>query len=217
MSTKSPYRVLGVPETASAEDIRRAYLERARELHPDTGNPGATHERFVELQAAYDCLGDDLRRREYDAAQRGRMRGPVSPRPAWAERRSVMEDLLGESPWAVLEDIFPGVGFGRLARRVPPGPGQLQVELRVRPEQALAGAVLTVQVPALTRCVTCGGAGGLQGRRCWDCRGEGRRRQTVPVPVRVPAFSGRSTLVRSSVSLAGGVEVELLVRVVVEG
>ncbi len=204
MPSKSHYLVLGVPETASAEEIRRAYLERARELHPDTGNPGATHERFVELQSAYECLGDEVRRRDYDAVRRPQSRVPVSRRPAWARPRSVMEELFDESPWAVLADIFPGVGFERLARRVQAGPGQLEVEVRIAPEQARAGAVLTVQVPAVTSCVTCRGAGGVAGRRCWDCRGEGRRRQVVPVPVRAPAFTGRSTLVRSSASLAGG-------------
>jgi molecular chaperone DnaJ len=73
---KDYYEVLGVPETASEKDVTRAYRKLARELHPDT-HPGdtAAEERFKEVSAAYDVIGDPAKRKEYDELRR---RGPVA-------------------------------------------------------------------------------------------------------------------------------------------
>src|SRR5690349_16738038 len=65
---KDYYKVLGVPETATDKEIRRAYRKLAKEHHPDS-NPG--HEdRFKEISAAYDVLSDDEKRKAYDEVRR---------------------------------------------------------------------------------------------------------------------------------------------------
>src|ERR687893_2718414 len=69
---KDYYAVLGVPETASQKDITKAYRKLARETHPDA-NPGS-EERFKEVSAAYDVIGDPEKRKEYDEV---RKLGPV--------------------------------------------------------------------------------------------------------------------------------------------
>ncbi len=72
---KDYYRTLGVDSSTSAKDITRAYRKLARKLHPDA-NPGdqAAEQRFKEVSAAYDVLGDEARRVEYDQV---RTRGPM--------------------------------------------------------------------------------------------------------------------------------------------
>ncbi len=81
---KDYYQVLGVSETADAKDITRAYRKLARENHPDA-NPGdaAAEERFKEISAAYDVVGDAEKRKEYDEVRRlgpmGAMGGPGGP------------------------------------------------------------------------------------------------------------------------------------------
>lgn len=70
-SVKDYYRVLGVSEDASADEIKKAYRKLARQYHPDR-NPDApdAEERFKEIQQAYDVLGDPQRRAEYDRQRR---------------------------------------------------------------------------------------------------------------------------------------------------
>src|SRR4051794_41713521 len=65
------YSVLGVPQDASEKDISRAYKKLAKQYHPDA-NPGnaAAEERFKEVSAAYDVLGDKEKKAEYDEVRR---------------------------------------------------------------------------------------------------------------------------------------------------
>src|SRR6266545_3846203 len=73
---KDYYKVLGVSDTASQKEVTRTYRKLARQFHPDT-NPGdkAAEERFKEISAAYDVIGDEARRKEYDEVRR---LGPVA-------------------------------------------------------------------------------------------------------------------------------------------
>src|SRR6266487_2970537 len=66
-SVKSPYEALGVPKTASDEDIKKAYRKLARQYHPDR-NPGdkQAEQHFKEVQEAYDVLSDKTKRTQYD-------------------------------------------------------------------------------------------------------------------------------------------------------
>lgn len=70
-STVDFYTVLGIPADASSKDVTRAFRRCALECHPDT-HPGdaAAADRFLEVVAAYDVLGDELTRREYDLFRR---------------------------------------------------------------------------------------------------------------------------------------------------
>ena len=70
---KDYYKALGVPETATEQEIRRAYRKLAKQHHPDA-NPGS-EDRFKEISAAYDVLSDDEKRKQYDEVRR---LGPVA-------------------------------------------------------------------------------------------------------------------------------------------
>ena len=68
---EDPYVVLGVPRSASEDDIRRAYRKLAKELHPDLNpkNPAAAEERFKKISAAYEIIGDAEKRKQYDRGE----------------------------------------------------------------------------------------------------------------------------------------------------
>ncbi len=65
-----PYSILGVAKTASAGDITKAYRKLAKKLHPDL-NPGdkAAEEKFKQITAAYDIVGDEDKRGRYDRGE----------------------------------------------------------------------------------------------------------------------------------------------------
>lgn len=106
MTGPDHYAVLGLGSDASPEDIRRAYRELARRVHPDVCADADAAERFAAVARAYEILADPASRARYDLAREG-LPPPPAPDPYEEERGSVY-------------DIFRskrGVGFGRR----PPG------------------------------------------------------------------------------------------------
>ena len=76
-SMKDYYNILGIPEDADPDEIKSAFRRLAFQHHPDKnpGNERQAEERFKEINEAYGILGDEARRREYDAFRRGRFAG----------------------------------------------------------------------------------------------------------------------------------------------
>jgi molecular chaperone DnaJ len=163
----NPYDTLGVPKTASAEEIKKAYRKLAREHHPDQGGDEA---RFKEIQGAYDLLSDPEKRKAYD--QFGSSNGRGAP--------NFQEFDLGD--FGDLSDIFGGIfggggGFGTRARRPQPERGaDLQTEVHVSFEDSLKGVQVPVRAELETACSACGGSGAEPGTApitCPECNGRG--------------------------------------------
>lgn len=124
---RDPYQVLGVARDVSAEDLRKAYRKLAKEFHPDRnqGNEKAS-ERFKEISAAYDLLGDAERRGKYDRGEidasgqpRARGFGGGGFRPGGAAGGGAGGggpfSGFGFDPHAGGEDIFDEI-FGQMRR-----------------------------------------------------------------------------------------------------
>lgn len=88
----SPYEVLGVPASASDEDLRRAYRRLLRATHPDTGGDP---QRFIAVQAAWERVGSPDARAQYD-----RGRSPVGEPASWAPSAGHSERAAGTRPTA---------------------------------------------------------------------------------------------------------------------
>lgn len=171
---KDYYAELGVPEAAPAKDITKAYRKLAREFHPDA-RPGddAAEERFKEISAAYAVLGDADKRKEYDEVRRMAASG-LGGFPGGGGVRfgdaGGFDDLLG--------GLFGGGSrFGRRGGRVGPQPGgDLETDLRLEFEDAVAGVETSVALDADRSCATCHGSGaepGTSPRVCDQCQGAG--------------------------------------------
>jgi DnaJ-class molecular chaperone len=93
-----PYQVLGVPRTASADEIRKAFRKLAKANHPDTNpNNKAAEERFKQVSGAFDILGDAAKKKKFDS-------GEID-----ADGRETMRGFGGgQGPWGPP----PGGGFG---------------------------------------------------------------------------------------------------------
>ncbi|HET6665013.1 MAG TPA: molecular chaperone DnaJ [Acidimicrobiales bacterium] len=184
---KDYYRVLGVSDTASQKDIRSAYRKLSRQYHPDA-NPDdkAAEDRFKEVSAAYDVVGDPEKRKEYDEVRKlgpmgGMFGGPGAGGAGTGAGGFRFEDI-GD-----IGDVLGGL-FGRGRRRGGPagaggvggtGPhrGQdLETELHLAFEDAVHGLTTTVHLTSEAACSTCHGTGARPGtnpRTCPMCEGRG--------------------------------------------
>jgi molecular chaperone DnaJ len=170
------YELIGVSRTATAEEIKKAYRKKARELHPDA-NPGdpATEERFKQVAQAYEVLSDADARARYDRFGEAGV-GSAAGGPN-------IGDMFNGGGFGDLFDAFFGGGggpFGGGGRGGPAGPprGQdLEVVADITFAQAVFGATVPVEVRTALRCEECGGSGagsGTQPVTCSECNGRGQ-------------------------------------------
>ena len=182
MAKRDFYEVLGVSKGASAEELKKAYRTKAKELHPDRNkdNPDAENQ-FKEVNEAYDVLKDADKKAAYDrfghAAFDGGMGG--GPRPGGGPRgggdfgasfSDVFEDLFG--------DFMGGRGGGAAGQRSRASRGSdLRYNLRVTLEEAYQGTQKSIRVPTLAACDACHGSGaegGAEPVTCPTCSGLGQ-------------------------------------------
>jgi molecular chaperone DnaJ len=176
------YELLGVSRQAGADDLKRAYRRRARELHPDANPDDPTAaERFREIARAYEVLSDPDLRARYDRFGEAGVGGAGNGSGPSAE------DLFGGG-LGDLSDAFVGGGNGNPfggggGRRGPSGPprGQdMEVVADITFEQAVFGAQVAVSLKLPQRCGVCDGSGAGEGTQpvtCSDCGGSGQVRR----------------------------------------
>src|SRR5881396_1556880 len=180
-SSKDYYQILGVSETATTDEIKKAFRRLAKQHHPDRNpsNPQAA-ERFKEINEAHDVLSDADKRRKYDQLRRyGAYAGAA--RPSEGAGGAIDFDLSDLSSFGGLGDIFSSI-FGRRGSgggaEGPLGEEEEEIETTVSIPfrvAALGGKVpVTLRMPEV--CPTCGGSGGAPGATfstCPECRGRG--------------------------------------------
>jgi molecular chaperone DnaJ len=171
------YATLGVDRKASADEIKKAYRKLARRYHPDR-NPDdkSAESRFKEISQAYDVLGDPDKRKQYDSGT-----GPFA-QPAGAGGFGGFGgfDFDPSSVGDIFSNIFSGGGRGRQGRSRPQRGSDLETDVSISFDQAIAGAQVPVSVSTGTICGTCQGTGAKPGTTPKVCpRCEGRGVETV--------------------------------------
>lgn len=154
MAAKDYYAVLGVPKTASADDIRKAYRSLARTFHPDVNKAADAATKFNDVQQAYDVLSDDQKRRIYD--QHGSYDGS-NPYANGSARPGAggMPDIDSEDLSEIFNSIFggaapfgepPHAGHRGRGGRAGPRQGASEAELAISFETAVRGGVEPVRL-----------------------------------------------------------------------
>lgn len=210
MAKRDYYDVLGVSRGASAEEIKKAYRSKAKELHPDRNadNPDA-EAQFKVVNEAYDALKDPERKAAYDrfghAAFEGGMgagRGGMGGGHAdFASAFSdVFEDLFGD---------FMG-GRGGAGRSRAQRGSDLRYNLRITLDDAYRGIQKTLNVPTSVVCASCNGSGaegGAEPANCPTCSGMGKVRAQqgfFTVERTCPTCGGIGQIVKNPCRACGG-------------
>lgn len=243
MAKRDYYEVLGVAKGASADEIKKAYRSKVKDLHPDRNkdNPNA-EAQFKEVGEAYDVLKTDDKKAAYDryghAAFEGGMGGG---RPGGgmgggqgdfsSAFSDVFDDLFG--------DFMGQRGGGGGGRRAARG-ADLRYNLRISLEDAFSGMQKSITVPASVQCDSCDGSGaegGAEPSTCPTCSGMGKVRAQqgfFTVERTCPTCSGMGQIVKNpckkcrgagrvekertlSVNIPAGVETGTRIRLAGEG
>jgi molecular chaperone DnaJ len=173
---RDPYEILGVERDASAQQIKKAFRQLARELHPDVNahDPDA-EEKFKEAAEAYEILSDGERRATYDRyGHEGLRSGGYAPN----------FDAFGSI--GDLFEAFFGGGGGAFGGRSGPAPGDdVAVAVEIDLVQAAHGATVEVSYEAINRCEHCHGNGAEPGTpiaTCERCGGAGQLQAATRTP-----------------------------------
>jgi curved DNA-binding protein len=205
------YEILGVPRSANADEIKKAFRKLARQYHPDVArDKKSAEEKFKEINEAYEVLSDPAKRKRYDELGPNWKSGAeFRPPPGWeafaggpfagAGRGGAREFRFGGTGFSdFFEALFGSMGRGGAGRfggrdlfgeegefagRGRDAEGDLLVTL----EEAAAGSVRTVTLQRAVACAECGGSGGRGRRPCGACRGAGQVPRTDQFQVRIPA------------------------------
>jgi molecular chaperone DnaJ len=185
MAKRDYYEVLGVPKTASENDIKQAYRRLARQYHPDVAkeNPKSAEEKFKQISEAYEVLADPEKRRRYDVQGFDAVERDFGPGGfTWQNftHQGDLEDLLGSSP--LFQQLFGsfGGGYGPSRPRVTNRGGDVEVGVRLPLSAAVEGARPTIEVPKVGPCADCHGTGAKDGtalETCPECDGSGQVRR----------------------------------------
>lgn len=235
MSKQDFYELLGVSRGASADEIKRAYRTKAKELHPDR-NPDCNRSEadFKAVNAAYECLKDPQKKAAYDRHGHAAFENGGFGQQGGGDFNSafsdVFEDLFGE-----MMGRRGGGGRSRATR------GQdLRYDLSVTLEEAFSGLRKTITLPGTAPCTGCegtGAEGATEPATCPTCAGMGQVRaqqgffavertcptcagmgQIIKNPCKQCAGSGRSETDRTlSVNIPAGVETGTRIRLAGEG
>lgn len=205
---KDYYDVLGVPRTASEDDIRSAYRKLARKHHPDV-NPGdkSSEEKFKDINEAYEVLSDADKRKRYDQLGSNWKSGvDFSPPPGAGTRVDYgdLGDIYGhDGSSAGFSDFFESLfgrrgsaGTGRAGAAFGMQGRDIEAEIPVSLEEAHRGVTRTIRLEANEVCPECGGTGTKDGKTCPQCHGTGTVHGTKVLEVSIPAGVRDGSIIR---------------------
>jgi molecular chaperone DnaJ len=227
---KDYYEVLGVPQTATDKELSRAFKKLAKQHHPDA-NPGngAAEERFKEISAAYDVLGDAAKRAEYDEVRKMVASGVGPDGPGGfggggfgGGGQTFRFDTSGGGLGDIFGNLFGGGGgAGRRRSRTATGPQRgrdLETELHLQFDDAIRGVTSTVRFRADASCSTCAGSGAAPGsmpETCPECHGAGTvadNQGPFSFSQVCPTCGGRGQVIPNPCPTCGGRGVEMRAR-----
>jgi len=189
LSQKDYYNILGVDKSCSQKDIKKAYYQLAKKYHPDTNKDKDAGKKFQEVSEAYEVLGDDNARKQYDTFgsagdQFGGMGGGNGGGGGFSQQgwnfksnidpEELFRTIFGNQGGGAGANPFAGFGGGGAQQEFDFGPKEYHVNLTF--QQAAKGVQKDMYVSIVDNCPSCKGTGsepGSQPERCPNCNGTG--------------------------------------------
>jgi molecular chaperone DnaJ len=170
------YEVLTVQQTATQDEIAKAYRKQALKYHPDSnqGDTDAIH-KFKEAAEAYEVLSDQQKRSRYDQYGHAGVEAGGGG-GGFRDVGDIFEAFGDVFGGTIFEDFFGGGGGGRSRGRVRRG-ADLRCDVTLNLEEAAKGVAKTVSLTRHAACDTCSGSGaaaGSQPETCRKCQGRGQ-------------------------------------------
>jgi len=200
------YEVLGVPRTATADDIKKAYRKLARKYHPDVNlGDQSAEEKFKQVGEAYEVLSDPEKRKRYDQLGENWKGGAdFTPPPGWEGGRveyGDFSDLFGAGRGTGgFSDFFETLFGSRRGRRSGAGfamRGQdVEAAIELSLEEAHHGTTRTITLQTTVVCPTCNGSGVRENQPCATCRGAGVVTRPKTLDVTIPAGVRHGSIIR---------------------
>jgi len=212
---KDYYLVLGITSKATLDDIKDAYRRLAKAYHPD--RYGDNHSPFLAIQEAYSVLSDPIKRNVHDLEvqrQKRKLKTHYGQNIKFNSRRQVEPLILEQEQPANLgtaslarsfhtyrpsyDELFDRIfsNFRQTSKLKRDHPENLNLVIRLTPEQAFRGGQVRVSLPAQLNCPSCSGQGWVGAYECWRCNGEGLLPGEYPVMINYPSGISDNHLVR---------------------
>ncbi len=190
MPKRDYYEILGIPRTASVDDVKKSYRKLAMKYHPDR-NPGNkdAEEKFKEATEAYEVLSDQDKRSRYDRFGHEGVRQGADFHD-WSHSNpndifSVFNDIFGGGLGGSIFDDFFGGGTrtrSRSGTSVGERGSDLKISVKLTLEEIGTGVEKKVKLKRQEKCHTCGGSGARSGSgstTCPTCGGAGEIRRAT--------------------------------------
>ncbi len=181
MAKRDYYEVLGVSKNATAEEIKKAYRQKALKYHPDKNPDDASSEaKFKEAAEAYEVLSNPDKKARYDQYGHSGLGNNFGGGGGFSGGGMSMEDIFSQFG-DIFGSAFGGFGgfgrsSGRSSRRVNKG-SNLRIKVKLTLEEILNGVEKKVKVSKYVPCKDCGGKGAKAGssyKTCSTCNGMGQ-------------------------------------------
>lgn len=175
---KDYYKILGVEKGASQEEIKKAFRKLAHQHHPD--KKGGDEAKFKELNEAWQVLGDETKRQQYDQfgadfEQRGGFGGGAGGFQGFEGMNFDFGNFGGFGD--AFGDMF---GFGGGGRGGPKRGNDIQVDVQLEFREAVFGVEKEIRLTKVNVCDVCSGNGAEPGSKlnqCGECKGQGQVRR----------------------------------------
>ena len=176
------YEILGVEKNATQDEIKKAFRQKARTLHPDVNKAPDAEEKFKELGKAYETLSDEGKRQIYDQyGEDGLKNAGYSSHGPFDYGFGDINDIFSQ--------FFGGFDFGGGSRSNPDAPrrgSDLRLDVQLEFEEAIFGIEKDIKIRHLETCEECSGLGINKDAKdvtCKVCGGSGQVQQTMRTPL----------------------------------